>query len=89
MRPTEVGTGDAAFIQPTRQDDESARFVPFSVELDVSWGALRSQMTALLMDAKDIEEATSFMTGNGTAPNATGLLTGISWTPPRWVPRRR
>ena len=74
----EVGTGDAAFVQPTVRTTRVQGFVPFSVELDVSWGALRSQMTALLMDAKDIEEATAFMTGNGTAPNATGLITGIS-----------
>src|SRR6185437_10197667 len=52
----EVGTGDAAFVQPTVRTTRVQGFVPFSVELDVSWGALRSQMTALLMDAKDIEE---------------------------------
>jgi HK97 family phage major capsid protein len=74
----EVGTGDAAFIQPTVRTSRVQGFVPFSVELDVSWGALRSQMTALLMDAKDIEEATAFLTGNGTAPNPVGLIQGIS-----------
>jgi HK97 family phage major capsid protein len=52
-------------------------FVPFNIELDVSWGALRSQMTNLLMDAKDIEEATSFALGNGTAPNANGVITTL------------
>jgi HK97 family phage major capsid protein/HK97 family phage prohead protease len=74
----EVGTGDAAFVQPTVRTTRVQGFVPFSVELDVSWGALRSQMTALLMDAKDIEEASSFMTGNGTAPQAMGLLSGLT-----------
>jgi HK97 family phage major capsid protein len=74
----EVGTGDAAFIQPTVRTSRVQGFVPFSVELDVSWGALRSQMTALLMDAKDIEEATSFLTGSGTAPQPVGLIQGIS-----------
>jgi HK97 family phage major capsid protein len=74
----EVGTGDAAFIQPSVRTTRVQGFVPFSIELDVSWGALRSQMTALLMDAKDIEEATSFLTGNGTAPNCNGLVTGLT-----------
>lgn len=73
----EVGTGDAAFVQPTVRTTRVQGFVPFSVELDVSWGALRSQMTALLMDAKDIEEASAFMTGNGTAPQAMGLITSL------------
>ena len=74
----EVGTGDAAFVQPTVRTTRVQGFVPFSVELDVSWGALRSQMTALLMDAKDIEEATSFLLGSGTAPQCNGLVTGLT-----------
>ena len=75
---TEVGTGDAAFTQPSVRTTRVQGFVPFSVELDVSWGALRSQMTSLLMDAKDIEEATSFLTGSGTAPQCNGLITGLT-----------
>jgi HK97 family phage major capsid protein/HK97 family phage prohead protease len=75
---TEVGTGDAAFTQPSVRTTRVQGFVPFSVELDVSWGALRSQMTALLMDAKDIEEATAFVSGSGTGANPTGLITGIT-----------
>jgi HK97 family phage major capsid protein/HK97 family phage prohead protease len=74
----EVGTGDAQLIQPTVRTTRVQGFVPFSIELDVSWGALRSQMTALLMDAKDVEEATSFVTGNGVAPNVNGLVYSVS-----------
>lgn len=74
----EVGTGDAQLIQPTVRTTRVQGFVPFSIELDVSWGALRSQMTALLMDAKDLEEASSFLLGNGTAPNPNGLITGLT-----------
>ena len=75
---TEVGTGDAQLIQPTVRTTRVQGFVPFSIELDVSWGALRSQMTGLLMDAKDVEEATSFVTGNGVAPNVNGLVYSVS-----------
>lgn len=78
LEGTEVGTGDAQLIQPTVRTTRVQGFVPFSIELDVSWGALRSQMTALLMDAKDIEEASSFLLGNGTAPNPNGLITGLT-----------
>jgi HK97 family phage major capsid protein/HK97 family phage prohead protease len=78
LEGTEVGTGDAQLVQPTVRTTRVQGFVPFSIELDVSWGALRSQMTALLMDAKDVEEATSFVTGNGVAPNVNGLVYSVS-----------
>lgn len=78
----EVGTGDPALAQPSVRTSRVQGFVPFSIELDVSWGALRSQMTGLLQDAKDVEEATAFTTGNGTAPNPSGVISTLgtaSW----------
>lgn len=78
----EVGTGDPALAQPNVRTQRVQGFIPFSIELDVSWGALRTQMTALLQDAKDIEEATAFATGNGTAPNPSGVVATLgtaSW----------
>ncbi len=71
---TEVASVDAVFAQPTVRTQRVQGFVPFNIELDVSWGALRSQMTALLMDAKDVEEATAFVVGSGTAPAANGII---------------
>jgi HK97 family phage major capsid protein/HK97 family phage prohead protease len=71
---TEAATGDPLLVQPNVRTTRVQGFVPFNIELDVSWGALRSQMTNLLMDAKDVEEATSFALGNGTAPNANGVI---------------
>jgi HK97 family phage major capsid protein/HK97 family phage prohead protease len=73
----EVGTGDPALAQPSVRTQRVQGFVPFSIELDVSWNALRSQMTALLQDAKDVEEATAFTTGNGTAPNPNGIVSTL------------
>jgi HK97 family phage major capsid protein/HK97 family phage prohead protease len=73
----EVGTGDPALAQPSVRTQRVQGFVPFSIELDVSWNALRSQMTALLQDAKDVEEATAFATGNGTAPNPSGVVSTL------------
>jgi len=48
-------------------------FVPFSIESDQNWTQLRSEMTRLLQDAKDVEEATSFVVGSGTPPAAAGI----------------
>jgi HK97 family phage major capsid protein/HK97 family phage prohead protease len=78
----EVGTGDPAFVQPTVRTTRVQGWVPFSIELDVTWNALRTQLTNLLQDAKDIEEATAFATGNGTAPNPSGVVSTLgtaSW----------
>lgn len=78
----EVGTGDPAFAQPTVRTTRVQGWVPFSVELDVTWNALRTQLTRILQDAKDVEEATAFATGNGTAPNPSGVVATLgtaSW----------
>jgi HK97 family phage major capsid protein/HK97 family phage prohead protease len=78
----EVGTGDPSFVQPSVRTSRVQGFVPFSIDLDVSWGALRTQLTRLLQDAKDVEEATAFATGNGTAPNPSGVISTLgtaSW----------
>jgi HK97 family phage major capsid protein len=53
-------------------------WVPFSIESDQDWTQLRSEMTRLLMDAKDVEEAASFVTGTGTAPQAGGIQATLS-----------
>lgn len=78
----EVGTGDPAFVQPTVRTTRVQGWVPFSIELDVTWNALRTQLTRILGDAKDVEEATAFATGNGTAPNPNGVVSTLgtaSW----------
>ncbi len=49
-------------------------FVPFSMELELSWSAIKSEITMLLADAKATEEADSFINGDGAAPNPNGLL---------------
>jgi HK97 family phage major capsid protein len=53
-------------------------FVPFSIESDQDWTQLRSEMTRLLMDAKDVEEASSFVTGSGSAPAPGGIQATLS-----------
>jgi HK97 family phage major capsid protein len=64
--------------QPVVTPQRVQGFVPFSVEADQDWTQLRSEMTRLLTDAKDVEEATSFVTGNGTPPNPGGIATTLT-----------
>lgn len=49
-------------------------FVPFSRELGQSWSAMSGEITMLLQDAKDTEEAGAFITGDGTGNNPNGLI---------------
>jgi HK97 family phage major capsid protein len=66
--------------QPTVTPTTVRGFVPFSIESDQDWTQLRSEMTRLLMDAKDVEEAGSFVVGSGVAPQAAGVQATLSTT---------
>lgn len=65
--------------QPTVSTNRVQGFVPFSIEIELAWGALRSEITRALVDAKATEED-SFITGDGTGVNPQGLLTGATTT---------
>lgn len=67
--------------QPVVNTERVAGFIPFSYEIAESWGQVRTEITAALVDAKGREEATSFVSGNGTAPNAGGLIGSLSGNP--------
>jgi HK97 family phage major capsid protein len=70
----EAGDNAPAVGQPVVRPTRVQGFVPFSVEADQDWNALQSEMTRLLAEAKDDEEAASFITGSGVAPQANGLV---------------
>lgn len=53
-------------------------FVPFSREIGQSWTEMGSEITMLLQDAKDTEEAQSFILGDGTGNNPNGLVTTLA-----------
>jgi len=63
---------------PTLTPTSVRGFVPFSIESDQDWTQLRSEMTRLLQDAKDVEEATSFVVGSGTPPAPGGIQATLS-----------
>lgn len=66
--------------QPVVRTNRVQGYTVFSIEIDLSWNALRSEITRMLVDAKGTEEH-SFITGNGsgTAPGGVnGSLPGTT-----------
>lgn len=59
--------------QPVVSTNRVQGFVPFSIEIDLSWSALQREITAVLVDAKNREED-SFITGDGTGVNPEGIF---------------
>lgn len=74
-------TDDApALVQPEVTVQRVDGFIPFSVEIGQDWGALQSEMARLLQEAKDDEEADSFVNGDGTGTNAGGIVGTLAAT---------
>jgi HK97 family phage major capsid protein/HK97 family phage prohead protease len=76
----EVDDDAPSLAQPTVTPTRVDGFVPFSIEADQDWTRLRSEMTRLLQDAKDQEEAASFVTGTGTGNNPSGIAQTLATT---------
>lgn len=74
----EVGDNSFTLGQPTVSTNRVQGFVPFNIEIDLAWGALMSEITRVLSDAKASEED-SFITGDGTGTNPQGI-TNLSGT---------
>jgi HK97 family phage major capsid protein len=76
----EAADNSPTLAQPTATPSRVDVFIPFSREIGQDWGSMQSEMAALIQDAKDLEEATSFATGDGNAPNPQGIETGATNT---------
>ncbi|MFJ9114475.1 phage major capsid protein [Streptomyces sp. NPDC102394] len=70
----EAPDSSPTLAQPEVDTNPVQGFVPFTTSVERSWNAMRSEITMLLQDAKDTEEATSFVTGDGTGTNAGGII---------------
>lgn len=70
-----------SLAQPEVTPTRVLAFVPFTMELEADWQRMRAELTPMLADAKDDEEAASFTTGSGTGVNPQGLITGVSAVP--------
>ncbi len=74
----EVAATDPALAQPTVKAERVTGFVTYSFEIEHDWAQMRSEVTQILADAKDEEEAGSFFNGDGVAPNANGIIATLA-----------
>lgn len=70
----EAGDDGFAIAQPEVSPTRVLANVEFSVEIDQDWPQLRSEISRLLMDAKDREEDASFVLGDGQGNNPSGVV---------------
>jgi HK97 family phage major capsid protein len=75
----EVSDDSFTLGQPVVRTKRVQGFVPFSIEVDLSWSALRSEITTVLVDAKTTEED-SFITGDATGNLPEGINAGLVGT---------
>lgn len=67
-----------AIAQPEVSPTRVIADVRFSVELDQDWSQLRNEIARLLADAKQVEEDESFVIGDGTGNNPSGIVTTLA-----------
>jgi len=72
----EVDNNDPTLAQPEVTPQRVHGFIPFSIEVDQDWTQMRSEMSRLLADAKDLEEAKSFIEGDGSTGQQPGGIPG-------------
>jgi HK97 family phage major capsid protein len=53
-------------VQPAIVTWQWRVFVPFSIELSQDWGSIEAELLKLASDARDVNDATQFLTGAGT-----------------------
>jgi HK97 family phage major capsid protein len=73
----EAADNSTALGQPIVQAKRAQYFVPFSIELDQDWNALRTEVGRLVQQAKDNLEATKFLSGVGST-EPQGLHNGAT-----------
>lgn len=73
----EVSDDSPTFGQPRIVTAMGRAFVQASLELMDDWGSIVAEMTKLFSDARDVLDATAFLTGSGT-DEPEGILTGLS-----------
>jgi HK97 family phage major capsid protein len=74
---TEASDNSPTLVQPDIFAEKAQMFVPFSIELEQDWTTLHEQLQKLFADAKDILEATKFLSGLGhgnSPPEPVGIF---------------
>jgi HK97 family phage major capsid protein len=71
-------------VQPVLTPQRGSASVPFSVEVSSDWDAIQSELVRLITDARNVLDATKFLTGSGTnEPSGIlniGALNGLTTT---------
>jgi HK97 family phage major capsid protein len=78
---TEASDNSPTLAQPDLFAERFQSFVPISLELFSDWTNLQQQLAELFSDAKDVMEATAFLTGGGhggSPPQPAGILGGVT-----------
>jgi HK97 family phage major capsid protein len=75
---TEASDNSPTLVQPVLTTAKAQCFVPYSIEVGQDWATLEHELTRLFTDAKNVLEATQFLTGTGS--NAPGGILNIGGT---------
>jgi HK97 family phage major capsid protein len=75
----EASDNAPALLQPTIKPERAQMWVPFSIELGMDWPGLAAELGGLFADARDVLEASKFLTGDGS-DEPEGLLVGATTT---------
>jgi HK97 family phage major capsid protein len=76
---TEATDNSPTLAQPDILVERAQCFVPISFELFDDWTNLQQQLQGLFADAKDVLEATKFLTGGGhAASEPAGIVGGVT-----------
>ena len=73
----EVADSSLVFAQPSIAAEKAHAYAIYSDEAAQDIDGLVSELGVLFSDAKDQLEATQMVTGSGTTPNTTGIVTGL------------
>jgi HK97 family phage major capsid protein len=76
---TEASDNSPVLAQPDLFVERFQAFVPVSFELLNDWNGLQTQLARLFSDAKDVMEASAFLTGGGhSASQPAGIVGGVT-----------
>lgn len=71
----EATDASPTLAQPAITTVQGRAFVPFAIELGQDWAGLQDELLRLIADARDVLDATQFLTGTGPTNNQqVGLL---------------
>jgi HK97 family phage major capsid protein len=71
---TEVADNSPTLVQPVMTPHRWQCFVPYSIELGMDYPGLQNELLKLIGDARDVLEATMFLTGDPTQFQPAGIL---------------